>query len=167
MRPVEPEDIVILMRSPRTRLRAFTDALRRERIPCSSGEQSAFFATTEIAVLFSFLQIIDNPRQDVPLISVMRSPLFGFTPDRLAQIRTLVPEGDYYDAVCADDAPDTAAFRATLDALRADARSLCAGELVWRLYDTCHVLGVFGAMEGGAARRASSRTWRYCMKPIG
>ena len=155
LRPITPEDIVILMRSPRTRLRAFTDALRRERIPCSSGEQSAFFATTEIAVLFSFLQIIDNPRQDVPLISVMRSPLFGFTPDRLAQIRTLVPEGDYYDAVCADDAPDTAAFRATLDALRADARSLCAGELVWRLYDTCHVLGVFGAMEGGAARRAN------------
>ena len=155
LRPITPEDIVILMRSPRTRLRAFTDALHRERIPCSSGEQSAFFATTEIAVLFSFLQIIDNPRQDVPLISVMRSPLFGFTPDRLAQIRTLVPEGDYYEAVCADDAPDTAAFRATLDALRADARSLCAGELVWRLYDTCHVLGVFGAMEGGAARRAN------------
>ena len=166
LRPITPEDIVILMRSPRTRLRAFTDALRRERIPCSSGEQSAFFATTEIAVLFSFLQIIDNPRQDVPLISVMRSPLFGFTPDRLAQIRTLIPEGDYYDAVCADDAPDTAAFRATLDALRADARSLCAGELVWRLYDTCHVLGVFGAMEGGAARRANlHRAGEPCRQP--
>ncbi len=38
-------------------------------------------------MVYALLQIIDNPRQDVPLISVLRSPLFGFTPDRLAPIR--------------------------------------------------------------------------------
>ena len=74
-RPVEPEDIVILMRSPRARLAAYTAALRRENIPCTSGESEAFFSTLEAAVMVSFLQIIDNPRQDVPLIAVLRSPL--------------------------------------------------------------------------------------------
>lgn len=69
--------------------------------------------------MVSFLQIIDNPRQDVPLIAVLRSPLFGFSPDRLAQIRALLPEGDYYDALCLDEHEDTAAFRQTLDGLRA------------------------------------------------
>ncbi|MFQ9053496.1 MAG: hypothetical protein ACLR5H_10440 [Oscillospiraceae bacterium] len=43
--------------------------------------------------MVSFLQIIDNPRQDVPLIAVLRSPLFGFSADRLALIRALQPEG--------------------------------------------------------------------------
>lgn len=53
-RPVEPEDIVILMRSPRARLAAYTAALRRENIPCTSGESEAFFSTLEAAVMVSF-----------------------------------------------------------------------------------------------------------------
>ena len=80
---------MILMRSPRSRLKAFTAALAARNIPCAADESSDFFATVEIAVVWSLLQIIDNPRQDVPLISVLRSPLFGFTPDRLAAIRAL------------------------------------------------------------------------------
>lgn len=47
----------------------------------------------EIAVLFALLQVIDNPRQDVPLIAVLRSPLFGFTPDELAAIRARAAHG--------------------------------------------------------------------------
>ena len=38
--------------------------------------------------MLSLLEIVDNPRQDVPLISVLRSPLFGFTADRLAEGRS-------------------------------------------------------------------------------
>ena len=152
-RPVEPEDIVILMRSPRARLAAYTAALRRENIPCTSGESEAFFSTLEAAVMVSFLQIIDNPRQDVPLIAVLRSPLFGFSPDRLAQIRSLLPEGDYYDALCLDEHEDTAAFRQTLDGLRLAARDMTADRLLWKLYTQCHAMAVFGAMEGGAARK--------------
>lgn len=86
-RPVRPEDIVILMRSPAARRKAFTAALQREDIPCAGGEEQSFFETMEIAVMVSFLQIVDNPRQDVPLLAVLRSPLLGFSPDRLAQIR--------------------------------------------------------------------------------
>ena len=152
-RPVEPEDIVILMRSPRARLAAYTAALRRENIPCTSGESEAFFSTLEAAVMVSFLQIIDNPRQDVPLIAVLRSPLFGFSPDRLAQIRALLPEGGYYDALCLDEHEDTAAFRQTLDGLRLAARDMTADRLLWKLYTQCHAMAVFGAMEGGAARK--------------
>ncbi|MBQ0037220.1 MAG: helicase-exonuclease AddAB subunit AddA [Clostridiales bacterium] len=153
LRAMEPEDIVILMRSPRARLNAFTHALEQENIPCSSGESENFFATMEIAVMFSFLQIIDNPRQDVPLISVLRSPLFGFTPDRLAEIRALSATGDFYDALCLDEREDAAAFRDTLDELRDAAREMPADRLLWHIYNTCHVLGIFGAMDGGQQRR--------------
>ena len=102
-RPVKPEDIVILMRAPAARMRAYAAAMARENIPFAGDEDQDYFSTVEIAVLLSFLEIIDNPRQDVPLISVLRSPLFGFTPDRLAQIRALQPTGDYYEALCLDE----------------------------------------------------------------
>ena len=46
----------------------FTRALAREGIPCGSGESEDFFSTMEIAVTVSLLEIVDNPRQDVPLI---------------------------------------------------------------------------------------------------
>ena len=72
LRPVEPEDIVILMRSPSARLAVFTAALEREGIPCDGGESEDFFSAMEIAVVLSLLEIVDNPRQDVPLIAVLR-----------------------------------------------------------------------------------------------
>ena len=154
-RPVQPEDIVILMRSPAARRKAFTAALQREDIPCAGGEEQSFFETMEIAVMVSFLQIVDNPRQDVPLLAVLRSPLLGFTPDRLAQIRGGHPGGDYYGALCADDGEDSRAFLERLAQLRAAAGELTADRLLWKLYTDWQALAVFGAMEGGAQRRSN------------
>lgn len=153
LRRCEPEDFVILMRSPRSRLRAFTGALAAQGIPCAADESSDFFSTVEIAVVWSLLQIIDNPRQDVPLISVLRSPLFGFTPDRLASIRTLQRDGDYYDALLLDENTDTQDFLHMLGRLRTAARDETVDTLLWRIYHTCHCEAVFGAMPGGQTRR--------------
>ena len=154
LRPVTPEDIVILMRSPSSRLSAFCAALERENIPCDGGESEDFFAAMEVAVLLSLLEVVDNPRQDVPLIAVLRSPLVGMTPDRLAQIRALQPDGDYYEALCKDSAPDSAAFLSLLEELRTASREMEADQLLWYIYDRCHAAAVFGAMEDGEVRLA-------------
>jgi len=103
--------------------------------------------------MLSLLELIDNPRQDVPLISVLRSPLFGFTPDRLAQVRANVPEGDYYDAVAADSGQDCVEFLQLLGNLRLAARDMDVHRLIWHIYNTLNVLGIFGAMDSGAERR--------------
>ncbi len=152
-RPVRAEDIVILMRSPRARQKAFTMALARENIPCTTSENENLFATMEIAAMFSLLQIIDNPRQDVPLISVLRSPLFGFTADRLAQIRTLLPEGDYYQALMLDESQDSRSFCTVLTDLRKASREMSVDRLIWQIYSKLHVQAIFGAMEGGRQRK--------------
>ena len=157
MRPVTPEDIVILMRSPGSRLASFCGALEREGIPCDGGESEDFFAAMEVAVMLSLLEVVDNPRQDVPLISVLRSPLVGMSPDRLARIRALQPDGDYYEALRLDDAPDSAAFLALLEELRTAAREMEADQLLWYIYDRCHAAAIFGAMEDGELRMARLR----------
>ncbi len=152
-RPCREEDIVILMRSPKSRMAAFSAALAERNILCSGEESSSLFDTPEVAVAFSFLQIIDNPHQDVPLLAAMRSALGGFSPDRLAAIRAGRRQGDFYEALCADDGEDSRAFLALLEGLRMAARELSADQVLWQLYDVGHAQAVFGAMPGGARRR--------------
>ncbi len=153
LRPCRPGDFAVLMRSPATRLRHYAEAFRAYGIPCATQESEDFFARMEVAVTFSLLQIIDNPRQDVPLVSVLRSPVFGFTPDRLAEIRAGNPDGDFYDALLSDCGEDTAAFLETLRDLRSAARDAMVHRLLFHIYNTLHLPGIFGAMSGGAARR--------------
>lgn len=153
LRPCRPEDIVILMRSPGSRAAVFAGALAERNIPCSFEESGDFFHTMEISVMVAFLSLVDNPRQDVPLISVLRSPLFGFSADRLALIRGGCPRGDYYDAVAADGGEDCVSFLEILNGFRLAARDMSVHHLLWHIYDTLNVLGIFGAMDGGRVRR--------------
>lgn len=159
LRPVRPEDIVLLMRSPKSRMADFGAALSRCGIPYSGGERESFFETLEISTVYSLLQIVDNPRQDVPLIAVLRSPLFGFAPDLLANIRGCA-KGDYYEACCACREEPVQAFVRLLDDLRSLAAELPADQFLWQLYDRLHILGVFSAMEDGELRR--SRLLNLC-----
>ena len=152
-RPCRPEDIVILMRSPGSRAAAFAQALAEREIPCSFEESTDFFSSMEITVIMALLQVVDNPRQDVPLISVLRSPVFGFSADRLAQIRGADRTGDFYDALKADGGEDCAAFFKCLEGLRLAGRDMGVHRLVWHIYNELNLLGIFGAMDEGERRR--------------
>jgi len=153
LRPVREEDIVILMRSPSTRLLDYRRALESRGIRCVADAGEDFFASMEIAVLFSFLQVIDNPRQDVPLIAVLRSPLFGFVPDELAALRSQQRTDDFYDALLLSEDGHSKAFLAVLRSLRDSAAHLSVRELLSEIYRKCNVLGIFGAMHRGAERK--------------
>lgn len=154
-RPVREEDIVILMRNPGGNYELYRRALERRGLHAvsSSEGKDSFYETIEIAVLYALLQVIDNPRQDVPLITVLRSPLFSFTPDDLARVRAKARRGDFYDALREDGSDKSRAFLETLGALREIAPSLSAFELLAHIYDRCGVYAVFGAMPDGALKR--------------
>ena len=128
-------------------------ALEARGLHCAADAGEDFFAAMEIAVLFALLQVIDNPRQDVPLIAVLRSPLFGFTPDELAAIRARQRTGDFYDALLLSEDDHSREFLDTLDALRNSAAHLSVRELLSEIYRRCNVLGIFGAMRRGAERK--------------
>ena len=152
-RPCCAEDIVVLMRSPGPRLRHYVRAFAERDIRCSVQENENFFSTMEVAVVYAFLQVLDNPRQDVPLISVLRSPIFGFSPDRLALIRGQHTKGNFYDALAACTDEDCVAFLTQLAQLRTRAKDMSVHRLLWHLYNTFNILGVFGAMARGEERR--------------
>ena len=77
-RPLCYRDIVILMRSTQSGGQLRKSCAAVSDIPLSTG----YFASTEIQIMLSLLQVLDNPRQDIPLAAVLRAP-FGFNENRL------------------------------------------------------------------------------------
>ena len=154
-RPLEPSDVMILLRSPGTVLHHYIRALNEQGIPWASEGGEDIFESTEVNVALSLLQVVDNPRQDVPLISVLRSPVYGFTADRLSELRAMA-EGDFYTALeqgAQEGAEDCRAFLQELAELRFGAGDKTCRQLIWHIYERTNLLGLFGAMEGGEARQ--------------
>ena len=155
LRPLRPSDVMILLRSPNPVLHHYLRALNEEGIPWTADGGEDFFETTEVNVALSILQIVDNPRQDVPLIAALRSPVYGFTGDKLALLRA-DSGGDFYSAlVHAAQSGDQECldFLDQLEALRFGAGDRTCRQLLWHIYEQTNLLGIFGAMEGGAERQ--------------
>lgn len=81
------KDIVILLRSTSTLAPIFEKELNHEHIPVFSDTGSGYFDSIEIQTILSLLKIIDNPRQDIPLVSVLRSQIGKFDDNELIRIK--------------------------------------------------------------------------------
>lgn len=99
-RPVEYRDIVILLRSLSGWSEEFIETLTDMGIPAYSATKTGYFSTLEVETMLNFLRIIDNPRQDIPLVAVLRSCLFGITDEELAYLGTVHGTVNYWDAIC-------------------------------------------------------------------
>lgn len=64
------------------------EEFKQEGIPVYANLSGGYFEAAEVAVMMSLLKVIDNPYQDVPLASVLRSPVAGLGTNELAVIRT-------------------------------------------------------------------------------
>lgn len=155
LRPIRPEDIAILLRSPGSLGGAFRAALEGCGVRCTTGGGDDLLQTPEVAAIRALLQAIRNPRQDIPLIAAMVSPVFGFTADELADFRSRDRRGCVYDALCASDLPKAKAFLATLAQLRQDARMDTLASLMEKIFALTRMDSIYAAMEGGDVRLAN------------
>ncbi len=154
-RPVRATDIVILLRAPGSVLHHYARALGEVGIPWQADGGEDFFAATEVSVALSLLRVVDNPRQDVALLAVLRSPLYNFSADRLAELRALC-EGEFYEVLewgAKAGEQDCGEFLAALEALRFGAGDKSACQLIWEIYEKTGLLGIFGAMTDGGGRQ--------------
>ena len=155
LRPIAAEDIVILLRSPGSVGREYLNALAAKNIRCAFSGGRDLLQTGEISVLRSLLQIISNPRQDIPLICVLASPLFGFTADDLARLRSGRRGMELYDALLLDETEQTKAFLETLERLRLTARSVSLARLLEEIFRTTRMDSIYAAMEDGVERSSN------------
>lgn len=159
LRPVRPEDIVILLRSPGSVGFRYQQALEAKGIRCVSGGGTDLLQTPEIGSLRALLQTIANPRQDIPLVAALASPIFGFTADELAAIRAKQKRSSIYDALCESPTEKCTAFRLCIEQLRAVARMNSITELIEEIFRRTRMDSVFAAMDAGAVRKANLQTF--------
>ncbi len=145
LRPILEEDIVILLRALKGHAEAYQAALAKRGIKCVCANEN-IFETEEIMVLFALLRAIDNPHQDVPLASVLLSPLFGCTADELALARANRRGGDLYTVMKDSDSCKR------LDELRTAAQTTSVRRLLDIADERLFIRTIFGAMEEGAQR---------------
>ncbi len=91
------KDIVILLRSLSGWDDVFKKVLEEQQIPTYIESKSGYFDAIEIAVMLNLLTVIDNPSQDIPLVSVMHSFVGGFDDEELAKLRIAVSENNLDD----------------------------------------------------------------------
>ncbi len=156
LRRARPEDFAVLLSSFKGRAPIFAQELARAGVPVGGDGQNDFFSALEVSVLLSLLRIIDNRRQDIPLVSVLRSPLFFMRPDKLAEIRLTRKDCDFYDAMLlAAEGGDgeCAAFIGTLDRWARCACDLTVAGLLRIIFAETDAPGIFAALDGGEKRR--------------
>lgn len=164
-RKVEYKDIVILLRSTAKWAPVFMEELKENAIPSYADTGSGYFETLEIKTMLSLLQIIDNPRQDIPLIAVLRSPVASFTPEELIDIRLKNKDAEFYDVlkIMTKEQENIklqrkcAAFLARLNGWRDKAIHMSIDEFIWYLYTDTGYYGYVGALDGGVQRQANLR----------
>ena len=157
LQPVRPEDIVILLRSPGTAAGYFQRALEAQGIRCCTGTGSDLMKTQEIAMLRSLLQVIQNPRLDIPLISVLASPVFGFTANDLAEIRGRQKKITFYEALCLSDLEKAGDFLNILKALRKEAKMQTISALLETCFRLTRLDSIYGAMADGDVKSTNLR----------
>ena len=99
LRNIGYEDIVLLVQSRNEYLNDLLDVLDTAGIPISSDITSDVFDDSEVLALKNMLLVISNSYNDKPLFSLMKSNLFCFSPDELAEIRLKTNVYYFYEAV--------------------------------------------------------------------
>ncbi|MCK5225867.1 MAG: helicase-exonuclease AddAB subunit AddA [Planctomycetes bacterium] len=169
IRDVQYRDIVILMRSPRSKADDYVQMLRLASIPVSCQAAGGYFEATEISDILCLLKVIDNPQRDIELAAVLRSPLFEISDSELAKIkmndkkRAKCAAKSFYDCLLeflqsGADKKLTEKIEAILSQIenwRTLARRASLADLLWRIYRETDFMAFVLAMPNGRVRKGN------------
>ena len=160
-RKVKYKDIVILLRATKNWSETFLEEIGTSGVPIYADTSTGYFESIEIRTIMSLLKVIDNPMQDVPLLSLLKSPIMNFSANEMADIRLVNKENYFYENIeiisknndllgekCLD-------FINKLNQWREKAVYTPIDEFLWFLYMDTAYYGYVGAMPNGVLRQAN------------
>ncbi len=151
-------DFAVLLRSAKSRSNIYADAFRSMGVPSFTEPTGSFLDSAEIALGLNILRIIDNPKQDVPLLSVMLSPLFSFTADDISRYRIESRKGDIYSCLLVQEEKGDARVRQFNEKIRRWRRiSLCrcVRDLVDEVFEDTAMLNIYDAVDPTGMKRSN------------
>lgn len=172
-------DFAILLRNANSFFPIYIKELEKYGIPAVYERSEGFLKNKEVALAMNLLRIIDNPVQDIPLISVMMSPVYGFTPDEMSMLRIYSEAQSLYGALLditavygegknkSESSPPKETVKRFADFIkeisdyRAMAAVMPAQELIGRLFDMTGLEAVMCADIGETAVNNLRRLREY------
>ena len=161
-RDIKYKDIVVLLRSTSNIAPIFEQEIIRLDMPVFSDSSQEYLDSIEIQTIMSLLKIIDNPMQDIPLVTVLRSNIGKFTDDELVEIRLSDKYENYY--TCMKKAKldvnsklkdKIQRFFESIEEWRKEQEYLSLDELIWKIYIDTGYYNYVGLMPNGALRQAN------------
>lgn len=177
-RRLQYRDIVVLMRATKSYAPTFTEEMNNIGIPVFADSSSGYFETAEVKTILALLQLIDNPRQDIPILAVLRSPIFSFSAEEIIDVRLVNKELNFYEIINKivnrnelEDGEEKSNIKALnhelinkieyfykkLQNWRNKSVNYPLDQFIWSLYTETGYYGYVGAMPGGIQRQANLR----------
>ncbi|MBE3576588.1 MAG: UvrD-helicase domain-containing protein [Limnochordales bacterium] len=160
-RPIRYSDIAVLHRAANQVSSVLLEILEAAGVPVFSEVGTGFLRTVEIETMRALLRVLDNPRRDIPLAALLRSPLIGLDAEQLAQIRIASPDGSFWDAcrVAAEKMPEVGRAVEMIEAWRTAARREPLSRLIWQVYRETGFYYYVAGLPGGDRRQANLRAF--------
>ncbi len=162
MRPLKYGDIAIIMRKTKNWGQTAYETLSYYGIPAFYESGEGYFERREISDMLSLLNVIDNARQDIPLMASLKLPSYGLDDEELLRIKMTGGEADFYTCLknCADSLNDDTAekinrFFNDINRWKEEAPYISVGQLLWDIYDTTGYYDYCGMLKNGALRQAN------------
>ena len=157
-------DFVVLMRAANTWAEDFEEQFNLAGIPVFSDVSSNLFETVEIMSVMSLLKALNNPLEDISLISLMRSNFFGFNNNELADIRIVSRYARFFEAVKTASVHDenlipvdtiqkSKLFVTKYSQWRRRSGIVSISELVWGIFNETGYFTFVGGLPDGLKRQ--------------
>ncbi|WP_295069538.1 helicase-exonuclease AddAB subunit AddA [Ruminococcus sp.] len=167
-RPCCPSDFCILVRNNK-HINTYAEELNKIGVPAKGSEETGYLKAREIAVLIDLLRVISNPIQDIPLAAVMTSPMYMFSIEDIAVIRSYdkkralfsiiqgIVGGEYSECDDMFLCERCREFLESIEAFRLDSVTMTIGELIGEIYDSTDFISVMQLYSDGEKKRANLR----------
>ena len=161
-RDIKYKDIVVLLRSTKEPAPIFEKEILNLGMPVFSDSSAEYLESIEIQTIMSLLKIIDNPLQEIPLVTVMRSSIGGFNDNELVEIRLSDKYDNFYNTILKAKKNVEKVLREKIDKFldnlemwRKEQEYLSLDELIWKIYNDTGYYNYVGLMTNGELRQAN------------
>ncbi len=163
-RKVTYKDIVILLRSTKTTAPIYEREISELGFPVFSDTSSEYLDTVEIQTIVSLLKIIDNPNNDIPLVTVLRSSIANFNDNDLIEIRLVDRKCPFYEvmnkaleseSVKEETKQKIKTFFEKIELWRVEQEYIPLDELIWKIYEDTGYYNYVSLMPNGNLRAAN------------
>ena len=161
-RKVTYRDIVILLRATKDRANYFEKEIIKLGMPVFSDASPEYLDSIEIQTIINLLKVIDNPMYDIPLVSVMRSQIGGFSDNDLIKIRINNDKTTFYESLInykEDDLKEKInKFLNNIETWREKSHYQTLDELIWNIYTDTGYYNYVSLMPNGTLRQANLKS---------